>query len=229
MCLDPISLAGTGLGIVGSIMNGKQEAKNEQRMADARTRAMLDNFAQQDKLSAQSRQQFQDALGDFSKPQQQQNLENVGQERTNAIQANINANKVDYNPASENAPEVVKSEIAKRMADAMEKGRANATSLGKMGAWGDVQFGNQAGLARRGSQVGEFSNFARNVAGMMPLQMEVAAKNARKAPSMIGDLFKLAGTGMSMVGGAGGFGNIFGGGTPAPSNEIFWYGPRWGG
>jgi hypothetical protein len=115
---------------------------------------------------------------------------------------------------------VVKTEIARKITDALKKGSNRAKTQAKLGGYGDMTFGNQISLGRSRGELSQMSDFAGRSASLLPYEMQAAGNNASRAPSIVGDLLSLAGSGMTLAGMSGigpSFGDLFG---PTPLHQM---------
>ncbi|MEP3248039.1 MAG: hypothetical protein ABJN40_06030 [Sneathiella sp.] len=214
MC-NPMIVAGLAASAAGTGYNSYQQNKNLKAGIEAKNKASLDEVNRQDAFQAEATEVFDNSLNNFSKPSQDAALQKSETDRTIRLEKAITQPK-EYTPTTGSAPSVVKSEIARKMNDAIKSGKNSARSLAKMGAWGDTQFGNRIDLSRSGGDLGQISNFARGSANLLPGAQSAAYGNAQDAPGMFGDLLKVAGTAGMMYGMNGGsfgkLGGLFGGG-----------------
>ena len=204
MC-DPAtaSILGMAASGIGTAVNTSNANKNNQRMVNARNEAMQNELNRQDAFQAESDQVFQDNLANYDKSNQDVALANIQLQRGNELVKSL-AQPNEYAPTTGSAPDVVKSEVARKINDAMKSGRKTAKSLGNMGAFGDLQFRNRIGNQRSGDLLGEIGGNARRSSNLLPFEQSVAEANAFEPPSMFGDLIKLGGQG-ALSYGFGGF------------------------
>lgn len=205
MCIGPemaIALALTGAGKAVSTMEQNRSLKSQQRAKDA---ALQTELGRQKGFQADADAAFQDTLGAFKKPQQDQTIGDLIFKNTEALQKNqAPAAETDYAPATNNAPKVVQSSLAETIADAVGKGAESASKLAKLRSTGDQMFGNSVKLQKGSTKIGTIGNFAGNSANINQAEQREAYQNAAKAPSGIGDLLQLAGTAAGLDAGTGG-------------------------
>lgn len=105
---------------------------------------------------------------------QEQSLEKAVEARTAAITPQAPA-KYDYVQGAATAPSEVKGDIARKMVQALQAGQQEAKRGAKVGAYGDVLYGNRLNLSRAGERIGQLQNFQQG--GLGTLQMGLNAAN----------------------------------------------------
>lgn len=191
-----LSLAGTAL----SAYQQRQYQKSAAEASEDQARAELER---QRGFQDESGEQFANTLNRFAMPAQTEALDEAAGQRQEAIESNI---AEDFAvPLSGSTPDVVRSEIAKRMADAVGRGRQQAQALGRIGARGDVGLGNQVAIGRGNQNLGDIASFSRGSLNLLPGAQRAAVNNVPQ-PSGIGDLFAGAGRLGLDYGLSGGFG-----------------------
>ena len=164
-------------------------------------REKQDNITQtererQDIYKKRSQATLDTTMKTFDRPAQDQSLATTTAQRETAIN-DTQAQTGDYTPAAGSAPPVVKSEIAKRMADAVRQGRGEVMARAKLGAYGGVQSNNAIRLNRSGQDIGQMADFSRGSAGIVPLEMQASLGAGRKW-GQISDLFRTTGYGLGL-------------------------------
>lgn len=218
MCFGPELLAGLVLSGAGTLYNNRQQQKNANRMQAARDNAFNLEMQRQDEYQGETADIFDKAAKRYEGANQaQQENQAVANRERNVGDLIKDENDRYALPTSGSAPKVVRSEGARRMADAAAEAKGQAKRQAKLAGFGDVLFGNRLASAGTSNRLGTLSNFAGRSAQLMPYEQRSAANNARKAPGMFGDLLKLAGTGVSLYGmGGGSFGDLF----SAPADKV---------
>lgn len=197
------TLIAAGISLAGTAYAARQQRQHQERAVEASEDAALAELDRQRGFQEESGQQFANTLSRFSEPAQLAALEESAGQRQQALESNLEEG-FDV-PLSGSTPEVVRSEIAKRMSDAVGQGRQQAKSLAKIGARGDVGIGNQVSLARGGQNLGDIAGFSRGSLGLLPADQRSAVNNVPQ-PSGIGDLIAGAGRLGLDYGLSGGFG-----------------------
>lgn len=182
---------GTAASLAGNTLQAREQAKFRREANEANEAAALEEMRRQQAFQQEAGQTFADTLGAFEQPAQAEALDAEAAHREQRFQANEGV------PQSANistsAPRVVKAEIAKRMAEALERGRQQAAAQAKIGARGDVAFGNQLALQQGGQNLGDLSSISRGSLGLLPAEQQ-ARINSLDGPSGIGDLIAGAGS-----------------------------------
>jgi len=200
-----VPLIGMAVSAAGSVMNAKNASDNQNAMIKARNDATEANFAQQDVIGKHAQEVFANTLGGFDRTKQTAGLGAAQGKREAAVTGNTGASQTnEYAPAPGSAPQVVKSDIARKIGEAVQAGRSRGLAFSKLAGQQDVNLGNSIDLGRSRGVLGQDSSFAGGIANLLPLQQGAAANNAYRNPSMLGDMLKLGGMGASMYGGATG-------------------------
>ena len=213
----PLIAAAVGASGVGSYMQQKENNDNVNRQYNARNAVALQGVQQQDADAAKSNAVLQKTIGQFQAPQQAQDLGSLITARTNTINGNTDTPSAFVDPtANANAPKVVQSELAKKMADAAAFTQQQGGALAKIGATGDQSIGNALNLNTSGNQIGMLSNFAKGDYGVNQAQQRSAYENARKSPNPVWGILQQAGNAAGMYAAGGGtIGDIINPGTGA--------------
>ena len=192
MCLPPMMLAAMALQ-AGSSYANKRADKAVRQKQDAVSQAERERQA---KYQKQAQATLDKTMATFNRPSQDQALATTAVQHEAAIN-DTQAQPGDYTPVSNDAPPVVRSEIAKRMADAVRQGRGEVMARAKLGAYGGMQHKNAIDLNRSGQDIGQVADFSRGSAGIVPLEMSAAYGAGRKW-GQISDLFRMGGYGLGM-------------------------------
>lgn len=199
-------VAGPALSAIGAGIQQRQIAANQRRMADARNQELRRTLAKNDELAERSRDIF-DAR---RKATQQTEMEDAQKKAEEGRQVELEA-AVEDTPApaanvslAGSAPTVVKSEIAKRMAEAVSGAREQARRLGTLGGYGDMWLGQGFENMQAGRDLAHNANFASGNMALLPYQQDIAEMRAYKPVSPIGGLLQGAGGLLSSYAGGGG-------------------------
>lgn len=217
MCVGPelalaLTAASTAASVAGNYMQTKANNASTQAQVNAKNAALQEGLTQQKQNQDQATGVLNNTLQKFSAPNQQQDLGSLVTNRTNTIAGNMTPAAAPDTNLKE-APQVVQSDLANRMAKVAGYGAQQANALAKVGATGD-QFNNNAlTLGDSGLKLGTISNFAQGQLGVNKLKQSVDANNARKSPNGLGDILSKIGTAGTIAGlgaGAGtGLSNLF--------------------
>lgn len=208
MC-DPVTAAGLALSAGGTYLQTREQAKNEQRMLNAKNAAFTQNMNRNTQFAAdagsiqanntrkQGREEF-----DLQKEREAEKIEQA---------FNDNRTQPDYNigAAEGTLPKNVVLARQQASAEAGAETDRNVANNAALQGYSGAMF--NSGLSQ--------SDFARLFGGiqdkagantrMLPLEMNAAANNASKSPSLFPTLMKLAGTGMSLYSAGSGTGTFF--------------------
>ena len=211
MCLDPISMA--VMGGSGALMAGGQlaNARQQKKVIGARNNALADEQSRQAGYRTEAADAFDKALTGFDRPMQDAMLTKSVADRTASGEATMGEVDPGY-AVTDSAPAMVKTELAKRMVEAVTKGRDDMKRRAKLSAFGDRQFMNGQNLTDSGTKIGTQASFAGGSAGVLP--SELGAANALYDPTL-GDI----------LGGAGQIG-MFAGLSGAPKKLSTFFKPR---
>lgn len=145
MC-DPISLAllaaGTAASVGGGIMAGREGVKNASNIASARNKELDRVLALNDQDTQQAREKFNTLVSGIN-DNSGADLNTAQAERAGDITSAVSSAPDLPIEIGENAPKVVKSDLAGQLSEGRNKSLTSAESLGKLGGYSDF-FQNQA-------------------------------------------------------------------------------------
>lgn len=187
------TLIGAAVSGAGAIIKGKEDQKNAVAQAKAENQQLAATLKKNKPLEQQSRAIFDQRVNDVQPGQAQQTQDQLTNDRTSGLENAVTSAPGTDLPLSADAPEVVKSEIAKRMSEALTKGTDQAKTLGKVGGYGDFTFGQ--GLADNNAErnLSVPQSFISGNIGLLPSNQQFAAYGAYQPNSSIGDVFQGAG------------------------------------
>lgn len=207
MCVGPevaIALALTGAGHAVQAYEANSSLKAQQKAKDA---AFMAEQTRQKGYQADAGKAFNDTLSKFQPDQQQKTIgDMIFQRNQNIENASPAADIGSYGATTTNAPKVVASDLASRLEGSQNKATTNANNLSKLKSFGDLIFSNSQALNTGGQDINRINNFSSNSANINQAEQSQAYSNAKKNPSMIGDLLNLAGSAAgadAFTGGAG--------------------------
>lgn len=204
--------ASAALSAGGAAISSSEARSNANSRANARNSVLAQSLDRQAQWGKEARGYFDSRMGDYEKPAQEASLTKAQDNRTADITKNMTTPTTGDIPLSGSTPEVVKSEIAKRMLTTFQQATDRAKAAGKVGGYGDTWLGNNMGVTDTARRVGTVNNFSANDAALLPARQDLAEIGATKAPSIWGPL--LSAGGQVVAAGAGRGWNPFGG-TPA--------------
>jgi hypothetical protein len=213
MC-DPVS-AGLVLSVGGSFLESREAEKNAKRVQNAKNNAYEANMIRQRQYADETGAAF----GENINKQGRENFDDQKEAEADRVEQAFNS--IRTTPTADTG---LVASTPKNVVIARERANAEA------GAETDRDVGNLANLTgyqgamfNQGLDRNEFARLFGNVrdkasrdANLLGLDMQAAANNAQKGPSLFPTLMKTAGQGMSMFGAGGGsFSNTVEGSLPA--------------
>lgn len=197
-------LGGTALNAVGGMIQRNEEAANQKRMADARNEKLQLTLNKNDKLAERSRQRFDARQQDTQNLDQ--NEQKAKQDRQQTLEQAVTdtPNPTPDLPISGSAPTVVRTELAKRVGEALSKAKESATKLGTLGGYGDLWVNQGFKDAQAGRDIGVDANLAAGNMALLPYQQDIAETRAYQPISPLGGILQGIGSGLSSFGGGGG-------------------------
>ncbi len=222
MCFDPISLS---LMVAATAAQAGGQRLNQLAQNKAIKASVAAERGRQQAFQNEADQQFQGTLDRFKSDNMNKQIADTSLEREQTIAGNISGSNAegDYQAATTDAPQVVRTTMAKRLSDAVAKSKDEAKRLAKLGSTGAVGFGNALAMGDTGRRLDTISGFSR---GSLDTNMAEQAAAAQKRSGW-GDALGLAGQGLSLYnmasapGRSGG--SMFGGGELKPVGAQ--YGP----
>lgn len=201
-------IASTAASAGGSFLNSQQASKNAQAKINARNAAAAQEQERQKIFQANNDATINKTLTDFGKDSQQQQFGDLVAKREQAYTDNTPA-AAEFANISDSTPTVVKTDLAKRVADKMAASKAEAKALAKIGGTTDVFQNNGFGINQAANKIGTENTLARGSLQTNLVEQQAAANNAGNKSSMFGDLLGAAGAiGGIAAGQAGGFGDL---------------------
>lgn len=206
------ALLGSGISAVGAGIQNSENEANQRRMAEARNEKLRGTLNKNDELAQDSREEFNKRRQNTTAEALEQDRADATQKRDDTLQQSVAESPA---PAanvslSGSAPEVVKSELAKRMQTAMSDGKAQAKNLSKLSGYGDTWLNQGFADVEAGRGIAQDANFASGNMAILPYQQDIAETRAYEPISPIGGLLQGAG---SMLG-------SFGGGGAVPKKKV---------
>lgn len=194
-----------------------QQSQARNAADDARSAQLARELARQDDFRAETSEVLDRTVRDFDQPNQEQALEENVQRRAESAENFIPEGDPANLQISGSAPEVVKTSIAKQMADAMGRGKEDIRNRARLEAlMKDTWLGNDLSTMRGGRDIGMVSNFAGESSRLNQFERDAFAQDAfNKKMSgplgIFGDVLSTAGQGVGLYGASGGsFGDLFG-------------------
>ena len=219
MCTPTLALAAaaTAMSAGGSIVNAREQAANQKRMANASNAAAEAEIARQHQYQDEAAGAFGNTLSAFQPQAQTDAASKAATDRTAFIESHLT--QPPQLAATGATPAAAQSAIGKTILDAFDKSKERARAYAKLGSYDDTMFGNNLALNQGGQKVGMVNNFAQGSSALLPSAQRAGAANAYRAPSGFGDLLKAGGSALGIYGAmgapglGGGAGGMFNGGT----------------
>ncbi len=200
-------LIGGLLSVGGTAMTAAAQQKQAEAAAEARNNVLRQTLLKNDKIASDSRNLFDKRRAEVEPEPMQAAQEEATADRTATLEASVQQAPEEMS-LSGSAPQVVQSELAKRMMSAVEKGKSEAQALGKVGGYGDTWFNQGIANTSTGRDLGVNQNFASGNMALLPYGQDLAEQAAYKPISPFGSI--LSGLGSA-------FGSASGGGFFTPS------------
>lgn len=198
-------LLGAGLGVAGTAISQNEQQQMAQDQADARNEALRATLLKNDRLAQETRETFADRLNKGSKDTVDEQNKNAGKDRTTDLKAAVEkTNEMDALQGaniSGTAPDVVGSDLAKRMKTVMAEGKDQAKALGKLGAYGDSWLKQGFLDTQAGRDIGVTTNKAAGNSAIMPYAQDFAEMQATHPLSPIGSILSGLGGAVGSMGG----------------------------
>lgn len=200
------AILGAGLSVAGNVVQQKQQARQQQDIADARNEVLRDTMRKNDKLADESRDAFQKRMADASAEQMAADQKKAQETRAEDLNKAVEAPATEA-VGTESAPltgveaDVVKSDLAARMKTALDEGKAQAAASAKLGSYGDTWLEQGFRDTQAGRDIGTSANKAAGNSAIMPYAQDFAEYAAYKPISPIGGILQGLG---GLVGSYGG-------------------------
>lgn len=202
MC-DPVTAAGLALSAGGSFLQAREANANAKRVEAAKNKAFTDNMNRNRQFAA-------DAGSIQANNTQKQGREEFDVQKeaeAQKVQDLFNANRTqpDYNVGlTSDAPKNVV--IARKDAsdDAREKIDRDVANNANLQGYSGALFNSGLSQSDFSRMFGNIQDKAGANTRLLPIEMNAAANNAQKGPSLFPTLLSAAGKGLSLYGGMGG-------------------------
>lgn len=210
MCtgLEILGAAGAAASAIGTMIQQQQANANQVRMAEARNNELKRTLIKNDALAQQSRDTFNERTQKINAEEMAADQDQATQTREDAMTAAVDSAP---QPAAEvalsgSAPAVVKSELAKRMSDAITSTKQSAARQAKLAGYGDSWLNQGFKDVEAGRDIAQDANFASGNMALLPYQQDIAEMRAYKPISPLGGLLQGFGSMVSSYAGSGGGG-----------------------
>lgn len=206
MC-DPFTAAlligSVGASVAGGGIAAGEAARNNNRVAEARNKVLRDTNAKNLALGDKNRSAFAQRIAEMAPENTAAALETAQTDRGTALE-NAIAPVATEAPVAADAPQVIKSEFAKRLSDTMARSRGEAHTLGKIGGYGTQMQDQAIADAGLGRGINTNNNFVAGNARIMPYLQDYAEYKATKPDSGLGSILQALGQVAGQAAGARG-------------------------
>lgn len=197
-------VAGAAASGIGSMIQGREAAANEEAAIRARNQAVQRELRRQGKFTRQAADVFTDSLGIFKPDAIQRRMADADATTTGAVVGNIPTG--DFGSiGSMVAPAAMQAEGQQFAAAGAGRGQQFGDSLGQLLSHDQWLTENARVLAAKQRKLNRISDFSQGSARVNQIEQAVAGKNSQEQPSIWGPLLQAAGTVGSYVAGKGGF------------------------
>jgi len=208
MCLGPELLLpmiiGGAISGGGALIKSGEEDAQARQSAASRNRVLNETLTKNDKIARDTRNSYATREAGYAPTAVAERQGSAETSRMAGVDKLIPDSAPDPTTASTaDSPDIVKTEVAARMSDALKRGREQAKATAKLGAYGDQWFGQNLDNTAASRDIAMNAGFANSNLNNMPALQELADLATYKPVSPIGSI--LMGTG-NMVGSAGGAG-----------------------
>lgn len=217
MCFEVIlpMLAGGVMSAVGGGMTQDAQEGQAEAQAKARNRVLSRVLKRNDGLARDSRRIFDKNVDKYSDERFAKRQDAVTENRIEPLVDAVDEAAPEEIPLSGSAPDVVKSELAQTLLDAMNYGKKQATQLGEVGGYGDAWLRKGITTSKAANRIGMKQNFAGGNLSLLPFQQDMAEVRSVKPISPLGGILQGLGHavgGMSFGGGGSPYTSIYQGG-----------------
>lgn len=199
-------LLGAGLSVAGTAITQNEQQQMAQDQADARNEALRATLLKNDRLAQDTRETFADRLNKGRKETVDQQNKKAGRDRATDLKAAVEkTSEMDALQGADisgTAPDIVGSDLAKRMKTVMAEGKDQAKALGKLGAYGDSWLKQGFLDTQAGRDIGVSTNKAAGNSAIMPYAQDFAEMQATHPLSPIGSILSGLGGAVGSMGGS---------------------------
>lgn len=192
--LIPLIAAGAGIAAnaAGSVIQGKEDAANQEAAIRARNQAVQQELKRQGKFNRRAADVFTDSLAMFRPQAIDRRMTQAGGTVANAVSGNL---PTEYGSiGSMLAPSPLAADEATFVGRGAAEGRQFGDSLGSILTRDQWLTENARRLAQKAHKLGLISNYAQGSARTNAIEQAVAGPNSQQQPSIWGPLLQAGGT-----------------------------------
>lgn len=197
------ALIGSLLSAGGSVLSMQQAASQQRAIVDARNKVLNQTLQKNDKIADTARSYFDQRRDQMQPEQAQATQDKATADRTATLDEAVSSQPTNDVPLGGSTPQVVKTEVARKMADAVKYGKSQAQALGKVGGFGDAWFQQGVDNADAGRNIGVQQNLGQGNLAILPYKQDLAELAAYKPASPFGSILTGIGGMMGSYGGGG--------------------------
>lgn len=219
--LIPLLVAGAGAAAnaVGSMIQGREEAENEEAAIRARNKAVRQELRRQGKYTRKAADIFTDSLDIYSPDEMASRMADAGATTSGAVAGNL---PTDFGSiGSALAPTALAADERAFVNQGAADGQRFAGTLGQLLSHDQYLTENERALAATRHKLDKIADFSRGSARVNQIEQAVAGKNSQQQPSIWGPLLQAGGTIGSYLAGQGGVKLPFGGGAPSGGGTLY--------
>lgn len=198
-----IALLSAAASAGGSYINTQKQNKNAQTKINARNEQAAAEQTRQRGYQDANDMAVQGSLGEFNKDKREESFGDLVAAREQAYESNTPAAS-EFANISDSTPMVVKTDLAKRVADGMAKSKSQAKALAKIGGTSDLFQSNGFAINDAANSIGTTNSLARGSLQTNLIEQQAAANSVGNGRSSFGDLLSAGGAAGSIYAGAGG-------------------------
>jgi hypothetical protein len=208
MCEPTTILAAASLAMTAA--GTGMAAKSASDQTKARNNAAAQESARQAGFQDQAKGVFDNGLNQFEAGNQTQKLQDATAQREGDLDTAARSGAQDYAaPGTASAPAIIKSDLARAIAEGVGRGREDTKRRAALGAFDDAQFGNRIDQARSNEELGKLGSFSGASSGILGSEM-MGANGAGQDWKLGADLASIGGQAAGMYGARGGsLGGLF--------------------
>lgn len=199
-----LPLIGAGLSAAGTAVTMNEQQKQAERQAEARNEELRRTLGKNDMLAQQSRDEYLRRQQDAKTNNMDQKIQQKQRTKEAVQQIDTKPQTVADVPLAGDAPAVIKSDIAKKMSDALGRSKAEAAAQAKLGSFGDAWLNQGFKDQALGRDLSVNQDFANGNMALLPYQQDFAEFKATKPISPAGALLSGFGGLLSGFGGSSG-------------------------
>lgn len=210
MCLGPELLLpmiiGSAISGGGALIQNNEANKQAEQSAKSRNRVLNETLAKNDKIARETRDTYAARENSFT-PDAVATRQGADEtSRVAGVDAVLPTSAPDPTTATAaDSPDIVKTEVAARMSDALKRGRDQAKATAKLGSYGGQWLGQNIDNNAASRDIAMNAGFANSNLQNMPALQDLADLSTYKPQSPIGSILMGVGNAVGSAGGAGYF------------------------